>query len=954
MNSPSDDETIPQDHLPENKPQGASDVQPGAAPSTLPAGTRLGDYSLERQLGAGAMGEVYLARQVRLDQSCALKILPPELTRSRDFEKRFEQEGRSMAKLDHPHIVRVHNASVAEGRHFIAMEYVPGGTLDDLLAKHGGLLPERQAHKLLSEILDALAYAHKREVIHRDLKPANILITESGHAKIGDFGLALVAGEEYVQSMIRESIVKSQLAGYGRAKSFKPEEDPDATMLATELPKKPTSKAGSLSGSEDETLLAGEVPSRRPSRSSDAGAFVGTLDYMSPEIRDGRGVADARSDVYAVGVMAYQMLTGRKPRGRAKPVSALNKSASRRWDAWVDRCMEVEPADRFQSAGEALAALEKIGNGNRKRLAPLLAMATLVVVTVAGAVGCGWWFGTHVPEVERKAEVARMEAQRKADEEKAEAARRAEAERIAAEKAAIEKAEAERIAREEEARRREEARIAALRGGLVIHTEPEGAEVRVGAVGLDASPMTLSELKLTTYPVRIRMDGYEDWEGEVDVNKADAFSELNVTLVRQAGTLSIASEPEGMHWEMTASPEGGAISQKSGVTPCDLTGVPTGSYTILFQREGWPDIEQQVKLDTGETVKAAGDFAYGSVALESEPSGATVYDAEGKLLGKTPLTVGNLIPGKHEFTLGDVEGYKKHTKIDVETGFGQETSLNANLDAYDGPVIGQDWTVPDYGIQMIWINPGTFMMGSSDKQDHRFELRHHVTLAKGYWLGKYEVTQEQWQAVMGHNPSKYKDSVRNAPVECVSWNDAVEFCSKLTELEHEAGRLPRGYEYALPTEAQWEYACRAGTTTAFSFGNNGDDLWLYGNYCDQNCSGPVDGGGPYNHTDYAHNDRFDKTAPIGQYKPNQWGFYDMHGNVCEWCMDYYGPLSSNPVVDPYVSKGDVFFFRTLRGGAWYENAYGCRSTDRGFGSAGDRFAAAGFRLALRATLLDEL
>ena len=104
---PSDDETIPQDQLSENKPQGAADVQSATAQPSLPAGTRLGDYTLERLLGSGAMGEVYLARQVRLDQPCALKILPPELTRSRDFEKRFEQEGRSMAKLDHPHIVRV-------------------------------------------------------------------------------------------------------------------------------------------------------------------------------------------------------------------------------------------------------------------------------------------------------------------------------------------------------------------------------------------------------------------------------------------------------------------------------------------------------------------------------------------------------------------------------------------------------------------------------------------------------------------------------------------------------------------------------------------------------------------------------------------------------------------------------------------------------------------------------
>ena len=403
MNS-SDDETLVNESGDDGMSAGVS------ISGQIRAGVRLGDYEIERLLGVGAMGEVYLARQVRLDQKCALKVLPPELTRSADFEKRFAQEGRSLAKLDHPHIVRVYNAGEADGLHFLAMEYVGGGTLEDRLEKSGGSLPESETGKLLGEMLAALSYAHGQNVIHRDLKPANILLTESGFCKIGDFGLALVAGEEYVQSMIRESVVRSQLAGHGRAKNFGPAEDPEATIPADEaraglrgktsvetktpldipdpeetILAKDTRLGGALPGNPEETLLESEARrfTRRPSRSSDAGAFVGTLDYMSPEIRDGRGAADARSDLFAIGVMAYQMLTGQKPRGFVKAPSRLVKGISSRWDAWVMHCMEVDPNERFQSAEEALRALGKVMK-TRSRLMPVCAAAAIVAAVIGG------------------------------------------------------------------------------------------------------------------------------------------------------------------------------------------------------------------------------------------------------------------------------------------------------------------------------------------------------------------------------------------------------------------------------------------------------------------------------------------------------------------------------------------------------------------------------------------
>jgi len=285
-------------------------------PALLAPGARLGGYEVERHLGSGAMGDVYLARQMFLKQRCALKVLPESLSASRNFEQRFAQEGQALAMLDHPNIVRILYAGVDAGRHFLAMEYVEGGSLEDLVAKKGLRLGEDAVRKILSNILSGLFFAHGKNVVHRDLKPANILMAKNGRCKIADFGLALVAGEEYMQSIVQQSIAASQLAGYDAA----------STIL--------TDKDGA------------------DKRSSDASALVGTIDYMSPEVRAGRH-AGARSDIYAVGVMTYYMLTGRKPFGMAKPPSKIVSGLDPAWDEWVSTCMEFDPDERFQNVYEA-------------------------------------------------------------------------------------------------------------------------------------------------------------------------------------------------------------------------------------------------------------------------------------------------------------------------------------------------------------------------------------------------------------------------------------------------------------------------------------------------------------------------------------------------------------------------------------------------------------------------
>ena len=215
-------------------------------------------------------------------------------------------------------------------------------------------------------------------------------------------------------------------------------------------------------------------------------------------------------------------------------------------------------------------------------------------------------------------------------------------------------------------------------------------------------------------------------------------------------------------------------------------------------------------------------------------------------------------------------------------------------------------------LEMVWIEPGTFSMGSPEDELGRFrdEARHEVAITHGFWMGRYELTQAQYAAQMGSNPSRFQGDDR--PVDHVSWYDALNFCSRLTAHERSAGRLSEGYEFMVPTEAQWEYACRAGTSTAL---NGGKDLSNV-NECPE-----MDEVGWYQYnSDNA-------THSAGEKPPNAWGLHDMHGNVREWCWDWYeNDYSSANSVDPDgPGTGE---YRVLRGGDWDKTAQNCRSAYR--------------------------
>ena len=241
--------------------------------------------------------------------------------------------------------------------------------------------------------------------------------------------------------------------------------------------------------------------------------------------------------------------------------------------------------------------------------------------------------------------------------------------------------------------------------------------------------------------------------------------------------------------------------------------------------------------------------------------------------------------------------------------------------------------VPSAGnLEMIWVEPGEFMMGSPERESGRDgrdnqESQHQVLLSYGFYLGKYEVTQSQWKAVVGSDPSMFKGE--DLPVEKVSWLDAVEFCKKLTEIEKRSGRLQDGMAYQLPTEAQWEYACRAGTTTAYSWGAK-----IASSNANYNWDGAYNTG----------ND-FKQTRDVGQYASNPWGFFDMHGNVWEWTSDQFAGYSSEQVIDPRGAKSGLT--KVIRGGGWEDDAPALRSASRSNSPPSLRYEYLGFRLSLQ-------
>jgi Tol biopolymer transport system component len=330
----------------------------------LTSGTKLGPYEISSPLGAGGMGEVYRARDTRLDRTVAIKVLPSHLSADPELKQRLDREAKAISALQHPNICTLHDVGSQDGVDFLVMEYLEGQTLADRLMK--GALPLDQVLKVGTEIAEALEKAHRQSIVHRDLKPSNIMLTKSG-AKLMDFGLA-----------------KPELAIASSAKG----------QLT---PSTPTMNLASL------TSAASPLTQK--------GSIVGTFQYLSPEVLQG-SEADARSDIFSLGCVLYEMTTGRKAfDGKSqlgvltaileKEPEPLNVSQPPALDRIIRACLAKDPADRFQSAHDIAMDLrwlaDSSGDSNetgvrqfKKSWVAPAAAVLLMCVMLAGFGGYRW------------------------------------------------------------------------------------------------------------------------------------------------------------------------------------------------------------------------------------------------------------------------------------------------------------------------------------------------------------------------------------------------------------------------------------------------------------------------------------------------------------------------------------------------------------------------------------
>ena len=429
-----------------------------------------------------------------------------------------------------------------------------------------------------------------------------------------------------------------------------------------------------------------------------------------------------------------------------------------------------------------------------------------------------------------------------------------------------------------------------------------------------------------THTYKVEAGGYISKSGSFTVSSGD-MTPISVSLLSAMASVSITcpTPAVSLYVDKKAvgnSPWSGSLKEGMHLLEARKSGYRSQQKTI--------QLAQQQKLDVtfGELVAIQGNLS-----VNYKPFGADVY-VDGKKLGQSPRVFNGLLVGNHQVEVRK-DGYATDRKT-VAISEGQTASITGTLAS--NAVASASSNTSGYlsnsssvasgcntisipvkngiNIEMVKVEAGTFMMGATPEMKDPFDEEkpvHQVTLTHDYYVGKYEVTQVLWQAVMGNNPSWFKGD--NLPVEKVSWNDCQEFISKLNSLT--------GRNFRLPTEAEWEYAARGGKKSR-GYQHSGsstisDVAWYGGN------SGS-------------------KTHPVGTKQANELGIYDMTGNVIEWCQDWYGAYSGFSQRNPAgaVSGSD----RVSRGGCWRYNARGCRSSVRIYDAPGYCNGFLGLRLVL--------
>ena len=424
-----------------------------------------------------------------------------------------------------------------------------------------------------------------------------------------------------------------------------------------------------------------------------------------------------------------------------------------------------------------------------------------------------------------------------------------------------------------------------------------------------------------SHTYKVEAGGYISKSGSFTIGKGD-MAPISVSLVSALATLSVSCP----------TPAVSLYVDKKSVGSLPWNGsLKEGMHLLEVRKDGYRSqqktiqLAQQQKLDVAFEALSA---IQGNLSVNFKPFGSDVY-VDGVKVGQSPRVFNGVLVGKHNVEIRK-SGYATSRQT-VTISEGQTASIsgsltsptsssNANvLSSSSSSPSGNTITIPvknGISIEMVKVEAGSFNMGATPEMENPYDSEkpvHRVTLTNNYYVGKYEVTQALWQAVMGSNPSNFKGD--DLPVETVSWNDCQDFISKLNAMT--------GKRFRLPTEAEWEYAARGGKKSRgyqYSGSNTLDDVaWYYGN------SG-------------------NKTHVVGTKLPNELGIYDMTGNVREWCQDRYDSYSSSPQTNPTGAASGSG--RVCRGGRWYYSDWNCRSSYRHSFTPDCRYDILGLRLVL--------
>ncbi len=890
-------------------------------------------FEVVKQLGFGGMGAVYHVKDRHLGLEKALKVMLPSLLASETARQRFRSEVAISQQLRHENIVTVYDlaADKRRGFYFFTMEYVEGKTLHRVLQERGGRLPVEEALDITRQLCDALEYAHKN-TIHRDLKPQNIMVRPDGAIKVLDFGLAKL--------MSPGRLTKSSMA-------------------------------------------------------------LGTAYYQAPEQSIHLRELDARADIYSVGVVLYQMLTGEIPVGRVKSPSQISAGTPKGLDTVVLTCLEPNAEDRPESAAALREALEQAGQRTGKAQWAVSAVAAVVVLVFAvflmvgrqgpapvgpegragarpsqpgGTVEESGTVPSRPPSADSlgtvpdSATAADASAAKVAAVTAQQAAKDAGAEQHAEE---LFKAGAEAL-KDGEAHDRLRAFAAAVEKyqeaeGLFTKAKAQGEKVSAEITAYEKAKASLEKEKKAADALDAATWAKTRYEQAVEVQEQALLTEDRVKgaelLTEAAGLFKLAASETAQQGEAIVAAARKAAEQAKQSAQTEAVSKYASQELadadrLMKEADEKRGLTQAKRGTSGDgsvpafhDIKALYEQATAKYAEAATVAGERLAAAKGdaetarkdalasqKQIGtderkyaEDEVAAGDRAWSSAEEALADGD-YAKAAEYygAAETQYAKAVEVTPERKLLaQAPKAGQTRSVDLGGgvtLELVWIPPGDFMMGSPAGEENRDddETQHRVTLTKGFWLGKYEVTQAQWRAVMGNTIGQQRDKANkdwplrgegaDYPIYYVSWDDCQAFIKRLNAKGQGTFRLP--------TEAEWEYACRAGSTTAYCFGDSSSTLGSYGWYNENSGS---------------------KTHSVGGKSANAWGLHDMHGNVWEWCQDWHGTYPSGSVTDPTGPSAGSY--RVARGGSWYFNPRYCRSAVRSWSAPGDRYDILGFRLA---------